>query len=138
LGTWVGDLFDARRVTVMPAAPPPLPRLVNGNISALLDDPAGAFTLERRYGEAITVKTSAETKFYLQSRWGRLEPILVGDLEVGDRVNVLGTWDGEALDASKVIVMRGHRDEAEGVLGTEELLAAEEIIDDAGSFQAQP
>jgi hypothetical protein len=112
LGTWEGDLFIAGRVTVMPAAPPELPRLVNGDISAL--DPAGAFTLERRLGGAITVKTTTETQFYRQARWGRLEPITFAELVVGDRVSVLGTWDGEALNASKVIVMRSREGETEG------------------------
>jgi hypothetical protein len=92
---------------------------VNGRIRAL-DPSSGTFTLERRFGEAITVQTTEETKFYRQARWGRLEPITFGELAVGDRVNVLGTWDGEALNASKVIMMRGLEGETEdgGILKT--------------------
>ncbi len=134
-GAWDSDELIAMRVTVMPFEPAPPPRLVAGSIGELS---GSDFSLEHQRREAITVKTFETTKFYRTLRWGRLESITFGDLEVGGWVAVLGRWDGEALNADVVTVMRGHGGEAEGVLEAGEVLDAEELVDEIDTLQIQP
>jgi hypothetical protein len=129
------EVFLAKRVTVMPVAPPPPLRLAFGRIVRL--DPEGTFSLKPRRGNEIPVGTGDETKFYRKLRWGRLEPISYSDLAVGDWVSVLGRWDGAALNARAVIIMRGHADDLEGVVEVEELLGAEELAEDS-ILQVEP
>ncbi len=135
-GAWDGDVLNAIRVTVMPFAPAPPPRLVAGSIGELLSE--SDFSLDHQRREAITVKTVETTKFYRTLGWGRLEPITFGDLAVGDWVAVLGKWDGEVLNADVVTVTRGHGGEAEGVLEAGEVFEADELVDEIDTLQIQP
>ena len=135
-GAWVEDVFEAVRVTVMPFRPAPPPRLVVGSIGELLSETD--FSLEHQRLEPITVKTTETTKFYRTLRWGRLEPISFGELVAGDWVAALGRWDGEALNADVVTVMRGHGGEAEGVLEIGDALDAGEVVEETDTIQVQP
>ena len=77
---------------------------VVGSITAL-DPTTGIITMQPRFGEAVTVQTSAETEFYRKIHHGGLEPIGFDDLTVGDRVYVQGAWAGDVFNASRVLVM---------------------------------
>jgi hypothetical protein len=135
-GDWVEEVFDAVRVTVMPFQPAPPPRLLMGSIGELLS--VSDFTLEHQRQDPITVKTTETTKFFRTLRWGRLELISFDDLAADDWVAVLGHWDGEALIAHVVTVMRGHGDEVEGVLEIGGGLETGELVEGVDTLQVQP
>ena len=52
---------------------------------------------------AITVQIKNGTQFYEKTETGCVEIDFV-DLEIGDRVNVIGQFDGDILVANKIIV----------------------------------
>lgn len=135
-GAWIDDVFEGVRVTVMPFQPAPPPRLVMGTIGELLSETD--FILEHQRQDPITVKTTEPTKFFRTLHWGRLEPIGFGGLAAGDWVAVLGRWEGEALNADVVTVMRGHGAEAEGVLEIGAALEVGEVVEEVDTLQGQP
>jgi hypothetical protein len=90
--------------SVSPALADELPVRVAGEITAL-DKATGQLTLKPRYRDPITVQTSDLTEFYRKVHRDGLEPIYFDDLEVGAKVRVTGTWDGEVLDASEVVMV---------------------------------
>ena len=52
---------------------------------------------------AITVQIKNGTQFYEKTETGCVEIDFV-DLEIGDRVNVIGQFDGDILVANKILV----------------------------------
>jgi hypothetical protein len=104
-----GEVFKALKVLVLPEPPddPPHPpednRLI-GTITAL-DAGAGTITVQSTAGDPVTAQTSAETKYFRQVRKGEHEAITFDDLELEDKVIILGIKEGDTFNATKVIVM---------------------------------
>ena len=114
-GDWVGEIFNAYRITVMPLIPSsPPPNRASGEITDLDLDTAG-FTLEKRGGYEINILTSAETRFYDAIRRGQLEAITFSDLALEDMVFVSGEWVDDQLKATQVIVKASHGGRGPGV-----------------------
>ena len=137
-GAWDGDVLNAIRVTVMPFAPAPPPRLVAGSIwGACFPRAISALIISaERRSRSRRWKLQSSTGHLVGERLGNL--ITFGDLVVGDWVAVLGKWDGEVLNADVVTVTRGHGGEAEGVLEAGEVFEADELVDEIDTLEIQP
>ena len=69
---------------------------ISGTIEAIIGD-------DTLIVNSITVQTKPGTTFWEKSTTGCV-PITFEDLAVGDRVNVVGQYDGDILVANKIIV----------------------------------
>jgi outer membrane protein assembly factor BamB len=104
------------------------PRL-DGKITAV-DAGAATITVQPREGDPVTVQTSEDTKFFRKISPKNHVAITFDDLAIDDLLLVLGEWENETFNASRVIVLPPPPAKLVGVITA--------LDPDAGTITLQP